>query len=35
MMRLKSKTFKHFLKAVKVGADTTLSGSLFHTRGTL
>ena len=34
-MRLKSKAFKCFLKAVKVGADTTLSGSLFHTRGTL
>ena len=34
-MRLKSKAFKRFLKAVKVGADTTLSGSLFHTHGTL
>ena len=24
-MRLKSKAFKHFLKAVKVGVDTTFS----------
>ena len=34
-MRHKSKAFKRFLKAVKVGADTILSDSLFHTHGTL
>ena len=34
-MRYKSKVFKSFLKAVKVGADTTLLGSLFHTGATL
>ena len=34
-MRNKPKVFKCFLKAVKVGADTTLSGSLFQTHGTL
>ena len=34
-LRHKPKAFKRFLKAVKVGADTTFSGSLFQTRGTL
>ena len=34
-MKYKSKAFKCFVEAVKVGADTTHSGSLFYTCGTL